>query len=62
VLVLAATTDKICDCEKLANLKSIFNPDLFNIKNIDAGHYFAPKGQTLFEVAAEDTATFLNRS
>ena len=62
VLVLAATTDKICDCEKLANLKSIFNPDLFSIKNLDAGHYFAPKGQTLFEVAAEDTATFLNRS
>ena len=62
VLVLAATTDKICDCEKLANLKSIFNPDLFNIKNLDAGHYFAPKGQTLFELAAEDTATFLNTS
>ena len=60
VLVLTGTTDKICDFEKLANLKNIFNSELCTIKNLDAGHCFAPKGQTLFEVAAEDTANFLN--
>ena len=60
VLVLAGTTDKICDCDKLANLKNIFNPEFCTIKNLDSGHCFAPKGQTLFELAAEDTANFLN--
>ena len=60
VLVLAATNDKICDCKKLSALKTIFNPDLCIIKNLDAGHYFAPKGQTLFEVGAEDISEFLN--
>ena len=60
MLVFAGTKDEICDYKKLANLKNIFNPDLCTIKNIDAGHFFAPKGQTLFEVSAEDTAEFLN--
>ena len=60
VLVLTATKDKICDHEKLANLKNIFNPDLCTIINLEAGHCFAPKGKTLFEVAAPDTAKFLN--
>ena len=60
VLIIAGATDKICDCNKLANLKNIFNPELCTIKNLDAGHWFAPKGQTLFEVAAEDTAKFIN--
>ena len=60
VLVLAGTTDKICDYEKLTNLNRFFNPDLCSIKKLDAGHCFAPKGQTLFEVAAENTAEFLN--
>ncbi|MAO70465.1 MAG: hypothetical protein CL983_05230 [Euryarchaeota archaeon] len=60
ILVLTATTDKICDYKKLANLKNFFNPDLCTIKNLDAGHCFAPKGKTLFEIAAEDTAKFLN--
>lgn len=60
VLVLTATTDKICDYEKLANLKNIFNPDLCTMITLEAGHWFAPKGKTLFEVAAPDTAKFLN--
>ena len=60
VLIIAGATDKICDSNKLANLKNIFNPELCTIKNLDAGHWFAPKGQTLFEVAAEDTAKFIN--
>ena len=60
ILVLTATTDKICDYKKLANLKNFFNPNLCTIKNLDAGHCFAPKGKTLFEIAAEDTAKFLN--
>ena len=60
VLVLSATKDKICDHKKLANLKNIFNPDLCTIINLEAGHCFAPKGKTLFEVAAPDTAKFLN--
>ena len=60
VLVLSATKDKICDHKKLANLKNIFNPDLCTIINLEAGHCFAPKGTTLFEVAAPDTAKFLN--
>ena len=62
VLIFAGTLDKISDYKKVANLRNVFNPDLCTIRNIDAGHLFAPKGQTLFEVAAEDTATFLNRS
>ena len=60
VLVLAATADKICDYEKLANLKNIFNPDLCTMITLEAGHVFAPKGKTLFQVAAPDTAKFLN--
>ena len=60
VLVLSATKDKICDHKKLANLKNIFNPDLCTIINLEAGHCFAPKGKTLFELAAPDTAKFLN--
>ena len=60
VLVLTATKDKICDHEKLADLKNIFNPDLCTIIDLEAGHCFAPKGKTLFEVAAPDTAKFLN--
>jgi len=60
VLIIAGTADKICDCNKLVNLQNIFNPDLCVIKNLEAGHWFAPKGQTLFEVAVEDVAKFLN--
>ena len=60
VLVLTATKDKICDHKKLANLKNIFNPDLCTIINLEAGHCFAPKGKTLFELAAPETAKLLN--
>ena len=59
VLVLAGTTDKICDVNKLADLNNIFNPNSCTIKNLDSGHCFAPNGKTLFELAAEDTAKFL---
>ncbi len=60
VLVVAGTTDKICDYNKQNDLENIFNSDSCMIKNFETGHWFAPKGQTLFEVAAEDVAKFLH--
>ncbi len=60
VLVFAGTLDKISDFEKVANLRNVFNPDFCTIKNIDAGHLFAPKGKTVFELTATDIAEFVN--
>lgn len=60
VLVFAGTLDKISDYKKVANLSNVFNPDLCTIKNIDAGHLFAPKGKTVFELSAKDIAEFVD--
>ena len=59
VLLFAATNDKICDFEKLTSLKNVFNPNLCNFKSLNAGHTFAPNGQTLFEEATDDMVAFL---
>ena len=61
VLLIAASADTICDAQKLAQLSSVFNPEKFSLKTVNAGHYFAPNGQTLFEVSAKEVGAFLNR-
>lgn len=60
VLLLAASDDTICDASKLTQLSEVFNPDRCTIQTVNAGHFFAPKGRTLFEDSAAQIGSFLS--
>ncbi|DAC56293.1 MAG TPA: alpha/beta hydrolase [Candidatus Poseidoniales archaeon] len=61
VLLIAASNDTIVNAEKLTQLSNVFNSEKTDIKTVNAGHFFAPNGQTLFEVSADEVGAFLNR-